>query len=203
MSPDTSFVPDLDAWDPWRPHDVAAALASLRGPWAVAGGWAIDLHLGEVTRTHDDIEIVLSRNDMHVLRECLCDLDWFVVGNGRAWPIADGPQELRQTWGRDRSGHWRLDVIREPWDAGEWVFGRDPRVRRRLADAIELSPGGIPYLAPEIILLFKAKAPRDKDEADLARTLPTLTPDRVGWLREALRLAHPGHDWIARLAAVP
>ena len=196
---DTSFVPDLAAWDPWRPDELAAALASMRAPWAIAGGWAIDLHLGEVTRPHDDIEIVVSRDDLHVLRACLGDLDWFAVGDGRAWPLADAPPELHQTWGRDRSGRWRLDVFREAWEAGEWVYRRDPRIRRPLADAIELNPGGIPYLAPEIVLLFKAKAARDKDEADLAATLPSLTPARISWLREALRIVHPGHDWLPRL----
>lgn len=56
-----------------------------------------------------------------------------------------------------------------------------------------------PYLAPEIVLLFKAKARRDKDEADLALTLPSLTPDRIRWLRQALRIVYPEHEWIRRL----
>lgn len=73
------------------------------------------------------------------------------------------------------------------------------RIRRPLANAIELSRGGIPYLAPEIVLLFKAKARRDKDEADLALTLPSLTPDRIRWLRQALRIVYPEHEWIRRL----
>ena len=169
--------------------------------WAIAGGWAIDLHLGEVTRPHDDLEIVLSRDDFHVLQACLGGLDWFAVGNGRAWPLADAPPELHQTWGRDADGRWRLDVFREPWENAEWVYRRDPRIRRPLADAIERDPAGIPYLAPELVLLFKAKAAGDKEEADLASALPSLTPARISWLREALRIVHPGHDWLPRLTA--
>jgi len=198
---DTSFVPDLGAWDPWSPDEVAAALDSVQVRWAVAGGWALDLHLGESTRPHADIEIVAPCGDVHVLRAFLVDLEWFAVGGGRAWPIADAPQEVRQSWGRDRSGRWRLDVIRETWEAGEWVYHRDPRIRRSLTDAIQFSPGGIPHLAPEIVLLLKAKEPRDKDEADLASTLPSLTPDRITWLRSALEKAHPGHRWTPRLPA--
>ena len=89
--------------------------------------------------------------------------------------------------------------MREAWEGGDWVFRRDPRIRRPLAEAIEADAAGIPYLAPEIVLLFKAKAARDKDEADFARVLPRLAPHRVAWLREALELVQPEHDWLGRL----
>jgi aminoglycoside-2''-adenylyltransferase len=202
VAQDPSFVPDLDAWDPWHPDEVARALDSLQAVWAVAGGWAIDLHLGRVSRPHSDIEIVLSRSDMHVLRTHLSELEWFAIGEGRAWPIADAPHALHQTWGRDRSKRWRLDVFREPWDAGDWVCRRDPRIRRPLELAIEHTLDGIPYLAPEIVLLFKAEAPQAKDEADLTLTLPLLKPDRISWLRQALRTIHPEHEWLSRLTTV-
>lgn len=66
---------------------------------------------------------------------------------------------------------------------------------------MEFSPDGIPYLAPEIVLLFKAKSPKEKDEADFALTLPTLTPERIEWLLEALGIVHSKHRWTARLDA--
>jgi hypothetical protein len=113
--------------------------------------------------------------------------------------LGDAREGLHQTWGRDRSRRWRVDVLREPWDGGDWVFRRDPRIRRPLAEAIEFSPDGIPYLVPEIVLLFKAKSPKKKDEADLALTLPTLTLKRIAWLRNALQMVHPKHEWIGRL----
>ena len=199
---DASFRPDLEAWEAWRPDAIGAALGSISVPWAIAGGWAIDLHLGAETRPHHDIEIVVSRDHMGAVAACLDRLEWFAVGDGLAWPLADAPEELHQTWGRDRSSHrWRLDVLREPWDAEDWVFRRDRRIRRPLAEAIEFSQDAIPYLAPEIVLLFKAKPLNDKDEADLAVTLPTLTPERIEWLRNALEIVHPKHKWMARLNA--
>ena len=137
---------------------------------------------------------------MRELHGCLSELDWFAVGDGRAWPIAAAPKELHQTWGRDSAGRWRLDVMQEPWAEDEWVFRRDPRIRRALADAIEIDASGIPYLAPELVLLFKARALRAKDEADFALTLPSLGMERAEWLRQALLTAHPGHEWIARLS---
>jgi hypothetical protein len=91
-----------------------------------------------------------------------------------------------------------VDVFREPWDGLTWVCRRDPSIRRPIADAIDRDSRGIPYLAPEIVLLFKAKhAAREKDAADFARAVPMLEVQRRRWLAGALRIVHPGHDWIA------
>ena len=146
------------------------------------------------------MEIVTARGHVRELHACLSELDWFAVGDGRAWPIAAAPEELHQTWGRDSAGRWRLDVMQEPWAGDEWVFRRDPRIRRALSAAILIGSRGIPYLAPELVLLFKARAMRAKDEADFTSTLPSLTPERVEWLARALQTAHPGHAWIARVS---
>src|SRR5208282_5828755 len=71
--------------------------------------------------------------------------------------------------------------------------------RRRIA-AIGFEPlWGIPYLAPEIVLLFKAKSTHPKDEMDFRNALPLLSIEARGWLREALTTAHEKHPWIAPL----
>ena len=81
----------------------------------------------------------------------------------------------------------------------QWLFRRQPDIARPL-DALGLVSGeGIPYLAPEIQLLYKAKGRRPKDEADFARTAPALNAERRQWLRDALALAHPGHPWLDQL----
>jgi len=197
---DSSFVPDGGAWEPWRPEIIRAALASVGVRWAIAAGWAIDLYLQKETRPHDDIEIAISHDSFEGIAACLKEVEWFAVGNGRAWPFADAPEGLHQTWGRDRADRrWRLDVFREPWNHDEWVFRRDPRIRRPLADAIEYSADAIPFLAPEIVLLFKARSRQRKDEADFEATLPTLSLDRIEWLRGALETVHPSHPWATRL----
>ena len=59
--------------------------------------------------------------------------------------------------------------------------------------------GGIPVLAPEIVLLYKAKAPRPKDETDFRNALAAMSPNARRWLRRALETAHPGHPWVAAL----
>jgi hypothetical protein len=182
---------------------LASRLQALEVPWAVAAGWAIDLFLGGQPRAHDDLEIVVDRASFAAVRAALPELIWFGAGGlegeaGRVWRLDSAPAELHQTWGWDpKKERWRLDVFREPWDGPTWVCRRDLSIRRPVADAIDRDLGGIPYLAPEIVLLFKAKhAEREKDAADFARALPMLEADRRWWLADALRIVHPGHHWI-------
>ena len=50
-----------------------------------------------------------------------------------------------------------------------------------------------------IALLFKAKAPRFKDQRDFDRVLPHLDQAARNWLASALEQAHPDHPWHARV----
>lgn len=54
-------------------------------------------------------------------------------------------------------------------------------------------------MAPEVALLFKAKAPRFKDQRDFDRVLPYLDGAARAFLAWALEQAHPGHPWRAQL----
>jgi hypothetical protein len=62
------------------------------------------------------------------------------------------------------------------------------------------APSGIPIVAPEVQLLYKAKHSGDKDEHDFRLVSDTLTGTRRAWLRDALQLVHPGHRWLEELA---
>jgi hypothetical protein len=64
-----------------------------------------------------------------------------------------------------------------------------------------LARGGVPVLCPAIVLLFKAKAPRPKDEADFRSVRGALGCERRHWLGDALRLCHPNHPWVDVLQA--
>ena len=57
----------------------------------------------------------------------------------------------------------------------------------------------MPYIEPEVVLLFKANATRPKHEDDFATVLPDLDEVRRAWLVDTLELAHPGHHWIDAL----
>jgi len=206
------FEPDLSLWDAWRPAEVARLLAGVQAPWYVAGGWAIDLFLGEQRREHEDLEIAVPHDRFAEVAQALAGFELFVPGRerGRAlvWPFAqagDRRETHPQTWVREpASGLWRLDVFREPSDNDTWVCRRDKRIKLQYGEVIDRTEDGIPYARPEIVLLFKAKhADRSNDKADFAAVLPLLEPPRRRWLAQTLTLVHPGHPWLADLASPP
>lgn len=132
----------------------------------------------------------------------LPELEWFAA-HGKLTPVARTPgvlSETWQTWGWDTSAEaWRLDVMREPWDGDRWGYRRNPTIGRRLTAAIRISASGIPYLAPEIVLLFKAKRNRAHDQRDLCTALPLMSSQQVTWLAAVLEAEHPGHPWLGDL----
>jgi hypothetical protein len=127
-----------------------------------------------------------------------------VVGDGEVRALADGespPGDRHQNWVLEpRANAWRMDVMLEPGDADTWIFRRDERIRAPRAQLIARTREGVPYLAPQAALLFKAKRSSEKDEADFAAAAPLLSPAARAWLRDALALVHPGHPWGAALA---
>jgi hypothetical protein len=195
------FEPDLDLWDAWTPDQLAQRLRVVRSRWYVLAGWALDLFHGRQTRAHADLEMGVPRDAFAEIQDALHDCELFVVGDGRAWPISERTlAEHRQTWARERStGVWRVDVIRETWDGDTWVCHRDERIRVPGSALILRTPDGIPFIRPDVALLFKAKHRRAKDEADFEGVLPVLGAARKAWLSEALERVHPGHPWLEHL----
>jgi len=196
--------PPLEAWQAWSPCEVAQLLAGVDAPWCVVGGWAIDLFLGRETRAHEDIEIAVPRGFFPPLRRHLEGrYTLYVVGDGETRRLTPGepfPPDRHQCWLLEEAANkWRLDIMQEPGDADHWVCRRDDRLSLPRAGIQARTAHGIPYLAPEAVLLFKAKYRRPKDETDFANCLTKLSGDARRWLAEALVLVHPGHAWIEPL----
>jgi hypothetical protein len=152
------------------------------------------------TRPHDDLEIGVAAGDFAAVRAALADHEFDVVGSGHRWPLhSPAFARTHQTWVRDpASGAYRLAVFREPHDGDMWIFRRDETLRLPYSRVIA-GTRAVPHLAPEIVLLFKAKNPRPKDQSDFEIALPALGPERRVWLRRALTGLHPEHDWLGRL----
>jgi hypothetical protein len=200
------FEPDLTKWDAWQPDEVVRRLTHVDAPWYIAAGWAIDLFLGGQRREHDDLEIAVPRERVGEVLDVLPGYEFFAAGAPRSGLVTqfatagDGFASSHQTWVREPTTEaWRLDIFGEPSDGDTWVCRRDERIRLPYERVIEWTADGIPYGRPEIILLFKAKQPRPKDDDDLAAVLPRLDRTRRSWLAEALDLVHPGHRWLSKL----
>jgi 8-oxo-dGTP pyrophosphatase MutT (NUDIX family) len=205
LSTGTSLGED-PPWLPWTPDEVAARLFGVGTRWYVVAGWAIDLFVGSPTRHHEDIEIGIPAGGFPAIRSRFAEFECDVVGSvdggeGMRWPLESPAfDEHFQTWFREpATGVYRLDVFRDPHDGDTWFCRRDHSISLPYDRVIMRSAAGIPYMSPEIVLLFKAKHNRDKDRADLAAVRPLLTDDQVHWLREGIEQLHPGHAWLVEL----
>ncbi len=181
-------------------------MSGFPGPWGIAGGWAIDLFLQRETRPHSDIDIAILRGDQRSIRARVAFGHMEKVLNHCLSPwradeeLQSPVHELHATW----PDGFRLEFLLNDHDhhTRQWLFRRDHRIRRPLVVTF-LSRATLPYLAPEIVLLYKSKAPAPKDDADLACVLPYLSVDQRGWLQHALALTAPGHRWAEVIAHEP
>jgi Aminoglycoside-2''-adenylyltransferase len=188
-------------WDAWQPNELASRLAGVDVPWCVAAGWALDLFRGGATRDHEDLEIAVPVGRFDEIRASLADFEFEVVGSGHRWPLDSAAFDvMHQTWVREPAkGVYRLDIFREPHDGATWICRRDETIRFPYDEIILHTPGGVPFLVPELVLLFKAKHTRRKDDADFAGVLPLLGQQRRDWLATAIARWHPEHRWLAEL----
>jgi hypothetical protein len=168
----------------------------------VAAGWALDLFRGGQTRQHGDIEIAVPAANFAEIRDRFPEYAFDTVSSGWIWEEAS-PRVLNathQTWLRDRAtGNYLLDVFREPHDGETWICRHDETIRLSYTAIISHTADGIPYLVPELVLLFKAKHTRPKDQADFDAAIPHMTAAQRQTLAILLDGVHPGHHWLAQL----
>jgi hypothetical protein len=197
---------DLGRWQPLSVPDLVAALIDVRAPWWLAGGWALDLFLGRETRPHDDIDVQILRSHHVQIRAALRNWDTHAAdppGTLRPWPVGEAlPAEVHDIWcRRDESSPWAFQLMVADTSADDWVYRRDPRIRRPVAELSgPTSTRTLRVLSPDVQLLYKSKGLRPKDQQDFDATLPALTMGQRRWLRSALTTASPGHRWLDALA---
>jgi len=194
---------------------IASLMSSYSAHWALCGGWAVDSWLGEHTREHGDVDVSVFVQDQRALFNHL--RGWQLVPHDPHVP--DDSNELWDGRGLGTPGHlhcrpdagkpvpggalladqgFTLDVMLDDRDGDQWVLWREPRISLPLQEAVPTSPWGLPTVAPEVLLFFKARDMRRRDKLDFEALLPHLAPARRAWLRDALGLA--GHPWLTRLA---
>jgi hypothetical protein len=91
---------------------------------------------------------------------------------------------------------WTFELMLDESEEDHWVFRRERTVQRPLALGVLRDPNGIPFLAPEIQLLYKARSIRVQDQADFGHVAPRLDPAARSWLRAALTRVDPRHEWL-------
>ena len=190
---------------------IEAATTGMRAfprPWWVAGGWAIDLFLDAVTRPHADIEIGIVRADQRLLHAYL--RGWTLskpalVGRTNAivawlaedWLDFPAHQVFAEQAGAPPAA---IDFFLDDIADGMWRYRPNPAIVRPATDLVMRSARGIPIIAPEIQLAYKARLLRPKDAHDFACTLPKLSVAQRRWLAQTIRTLNPACPWLADLA---
>lgn len=196
--------------------------------YAVCGGFAIDLFLGYESRKHGDIDILAYWKDRNAIIEYMRSKGYEVfkmLGGGKCHCITDINNqmyqkrnifclkdncELVQLWETSEEdilfidfkhiGQTKLNfmefLFNDKTDT-DFLYARNHDVKRSL-DKTVLFADGIPYLAPEICLLYKSTdISREGYQHDYEKAFGKMSEDQRDWLNRALNTMFPdGHKWI-------
>lgn len=195
--------------------------------YAFCGGQAIDLFLGYESRKHGDIDVCAYWSERDKIILYMQSQGFYVyemLGGGVAHRITDVSDQMRvkrnifcfkegcrllKLYPHEEKdcfwmeffhvGQTELDFIEFLFnDRSETYFeyARDREIKRELSKAI-LFADGVPYLAPEICLLYKSTdTKRDGYQQDFELAYHAMDSEQRKWLMDALVMLYPqGHVW--------
>lgn len=178
-------------------------MRGFNSDWFVAGGWALDLFLETETRRHDDIEISIFRGDQLALQKHFAGwlLQKAVNGELKIWEkdeFLESPiHEIHCL--NEASEPSALEVLLNERTDANWIFRRNEMVTKPLSEIFSSTNSGIKFLHPEIVLLYKSKNPRTKDEQDFQAAAKRLDDTAKSWLKNALSICYDRHHWLKKL----
>ena len=201
---DTTGAQQEQRWEPLSPLEVKRLLEGVSAPWWIAGGYALDMFLGHETRKHTGTDIAVLRSDQKSILEALRKWDVQIAHKGELIPLKTGQAvtapEHHQLWAREtRDGPWRMEVFLEQSDGKRWAYRRNDHIGLNVADLGRRDANDIPFIRPEVMLLYKSKAPRPVDETDFLYALPRLDVAQKAWLSAAVGTMDSHHRWLERL----
>jgi len=183
---------DLTNWSPLTIKEINDIFSKMTIWWAIAGGWALDLHMGHQSRVHTDLDIVVNRKDQVTVYGQLRQ-DWLLFkakdGELTPWDKGEALNDINSLWVKKNiTSPWAFEIMLMDSENDEWIYRRETFIRRQINDIYLTSDTGIPYLRPEIQLLYKlgSSQVREKDYEDYYRVKPLLLPCELEWLEEAL-----------------
>lgn len=191
-------------WKPLSITEIKNVFSAIPIQWWIAGGWAIDIYLQKITRAHDDIDSVILRTDHLILHQYL-NSEWelFIAYKGQLVPWNKNEQlnpHFDDIWVKKKGeSTWAFQVMLLDTEGMDWIYKRKNTIRKSIKDIGLKSLSGIPFLKPEIQLLYKGGSSviREKDVYDLKNILPNLNANKRLWLKESLNIQNPnGHKWI-------
>ena len=203
---------------------------NMNAKWCFAGGWAIDLFLGKESRGHKDLDIVVFKNEIHEVISYMKTKGWRIETPTRQGflPVTEenvSELEIDNMWCMneaypldylkvDEQGSCNfyqyerdvqevfdfLEVLLNSTEGGYFIYQQNPSIRLEMSRAI-FENNGLPYLAPEIVLLYKSKYLSEDNQADFDLVSAKLDSEQIKWLKEALTTEYGSdHPWVQALS---
>ncbi|HXQ36898.1 MAG TPA: hypothetical protein VN843_23000 [Anaerolineales bacterium] len=172
-------------------------------PWAVCGGWALDLFLNRATRSHKDVDFALLRKDQLSIQKYLSSRGWklekAVSGELIPWQMGEWLNlPVHTIWCKNpKASPDFVELLFNEVDEINFHFRRDTSITLPLEKMIVLSASGIPILAPEIVLLYKSKnVEASPYVGEFKKVSPYLSSEARDWILAALRKLYANHVWL-------
>ena len=210
----------------WMLEKLKDFMAESSFPWAICGGFALDLFLGRNIRPHGDIDLCLLEKDRESAKEYALGKGWQVyefrgwgkvrpleqgmhsdpgrnlmcVGEGcdlvKFYPCEDAGMLYHQFFHTGMKAFHYLEFLFNSTCGADLVLDQRKGLRRELSKAFLLRDG-IPYLAPEIVLLYKASDSENPEyQLDFHETYPNLNDEQRSWFLQSMHQLYPkGHPW--------
>jgi hypothetical protein len=183
--------------------EVNEIFSDIPVKWCIAGGWALDLYLGKQSRTHDDIDVIIFREEQLTAFKYLSK-NWLLykAENGKLniWKEGEFLTSTNDIWvSKGDNSPWVFQIMLVDNKQDSWIYKREKSIRREMNDIFLKTQEEIPYLKPEIQLLYKGGSSeiREKDQNDFLKSLPSLMPQAKEWLKATLKIQFPcGHIWV-------
>ncbi|MEM6800147.1 MAG: hypothetical protein AAF696_02020 [Bacteroidota bacterium] len=182
-------------------YQIKDLLQAYTGRWMIAGGWAIDLFLNKQTRAHSDIEIAIPRKEQLQLQSYLegWNFSYYHKGIPANWEEGQFLElPLHEIHGK--KGAQNIEILLNEIEGDTWHFRRKLDITWPVDKLICHHPDGIPFLCPEVVLLYKAKDPRKKDFLDVENCLPDLSKESRSYLKISISDTHDAsHPWVKEI----
>lgn len=202
-------------------YELNDYLKKIEIDYAICGGGAIDLFIGQKTRPHKDLDVSAywenrekivqyMLNDgwniyepceyqyLHKIssieeQKCVKSNIWCIKYNNPHYEFVERGKDMFMV-NFDGSEQTKLDFVEFLFnnrDRDHFIYERNHSIKREINKAI-MKRDDILYLAPELVLLYKSTASSNLDyQLDFDNTLPNMNENQITWLKNALVYIFP------------
>lgn len=184
-------------------------LADAAFPWAICGGHALELFTGKAIRPHGDVDLSLTEAARTKAIDFFLAKGWRLYeyrGMGKVKPVAAcADSEAGRNLMAVLDDHAPVQffpceeegLLYHQFTPGLTKLNFIDLLFQPAQEKAFLLRDGLPVLAPEIALLYKAARPEEAAaRQDFDAVYPLLDEAQRQWLHAALTRQFPGHVWL-------